>query len=169
MMNMRPWRPIAAFGPQGPRQLHLVDVENLVGSGRPTVQEVKAAHAALTSVVPIGADDHVVIGAGPASAIPAHLGRPGARIVVRPGPDGADRALLDVIESEDPASRFGRITIASGDGIFADPVAALISRGVDVTVVARRGSVSRRLRMAAREILYLPTTPIALPHPQDAA
>ena len=39
--------------------------------------------------------------------------------------------------------------IASGDAIFAMPAAELARRGVSVAVVARRGSLARRLQLAA--------------------
>ncbi len=84
-------------------------------------------------------------------------GRPHA--VVRSGPDGADLALVEIVEMEDVAVRFDRIVIASGDGIFAHPAAQLQASGVAVTVVSRPDALSRQLKLAARDIRYLDLMP----------
>jgi uncharacterized LabA/DUF88 family protein len=63
--------------------------------------------------------------------------------------------LLDVIETEEPARRYDTIVVASGDGIFAEPVGRLCQEGCAITVVARRGSLSRRLRLAAPDVRFL--------------
>lgn len=49
---------------------------------------------------------------------------PGLRILVRDGRDGADEALIDMVDVEHLAKRFERLVIASGDGKFADVTAA---------------------------------------------
>jgi uncharacterized LabA/DUF88 family protein len=74
---------------------------------------------------------------------------------VRSGEDGADLALLDVLLGERVAARFDEVVLASGDGIFTDAVAALGTAGVDVTVLARSGHCSKRLRLAARHTVLL--------------
>jgi len=79
--------------------------------------------------------------------------------VVRSGPDGADLALVEIVEMEDVAVRFDRIVIASGDGIFAHPAAQLQASGVAVTVVSRPDALSRQLKLAARDIRYLDLMP----------
>jgi hypothetical protein len=60
------------------------------------------------------------------------------RYLVRSGPDGADLELLDLIGRERVAERFSCVPIASGDGPFAPPAAALARTGCQVTVVSRR-------------------------------
>ena len=45
--------------------------------------------------------------------------------------------------------------LVSGDGIFTEAVTELGRRGVKVTVAARRGHLSNRLRLAATEVVYL--------------
>jgi NAD(P)-dependent dehydrogenase (short-subunit alcohol dehydrogenase family) len=52
-------------------------------------------------------------------------------------------------------TRFTRVTIGSGDGIFADAADALVAAGIPVTVVSRRDSLSARLASAAGEVIYL--------------
>lgn len=73
------------------------------------------------------------------------------------GPDGADLALLDVLLHEDVAARFTHIVIGSGDGVFGQVAASLSARGVWVTVVSRRDSLSPWLAQAARDVVYLDT------------
>jgi hypothetical protein len=77
----------------------------------------------------------------------------------RSGPDGADHALLDVLSGENIVDRFPHVVLVSGDGIFSEPIAEIGREGVRTTIVARRRSLSRRLRMAAHEVLYLPDPP----------
>ena len=60
---------------------------------------------------------------------------PQARVVLGVGRDGADHALLDVLDHEDVGARFSRVVIVSGDGIFANAAAEL----------ARQASQSRHL------------------------
>jgi hypothetical protein len=149
---------IAGVLPQRKRQLDgrriiLVDIENLVGGG---VSEIEVANAALAAINPIiGNEEHdqTVIGVSHFSALASGCARPNARLVMRSGKNGADLALLEVLECENIEERFGQVVLVSGDGIFTESVARLGSCGVRVTVVAREGSLSRRLRMAASESL----------------
>jgi hypothetical protein len=82
-----------------------------------------------------------------------------ARRVVRSGRDGADLALVQIVDTENVASRFERVVIGSGDGIFAEPAARLQSLGASVTVVSRRESLSRELSFAVRDVRILEPLP----------
>jgi hypothetical protein len=84
------------------------------------------------------------------------MSNPSARHILGRGISGADRALVDVLHQEHVAERFVEVVIVSGDGIFADVAAELGQQGVVVTVVARQGSLSARLRLAATRIVLLP-------------
>lgn len=146
-------KPIRVFW-NAPRTLHVVDIECLFGSTLYTpgmVRRLVATYPALDS-----ATDHVVLGAScRASAVTALLGWPGSRLVWRPGQDGGDLALLEVLLGEEVERRFDRVVIGSGDGIFTAACAYLAGAGLEVGVVARQGSLSNRLRMAAHWHLYL--------------
>jgi hypothetical protein len=97
----------------------------------------------------------VWVGCHPKLAFAAAHGWPGARVLVGHGPDGADRALLEAASPEDIAARFDNVIVASGDGVFTQLVALLRLRGLEVTVVARRESLSRRLgRVASRVLVF---------------
>lgn len=141
------------------RQLILIDIENLTGTPSPTSHEVEAAKAGLRQVVP-GFDDaqHIVACSHHAAPAVAFAFR-GARHLWRSGPDGADLALLDVLENERVAERFERVTISSGDGIFTMSAAWLAGAGVDLTVVALPGHLSARLQLAASHVTLLPVAP----------
>lgn len=143
----------------------MIDIENLAASPSPTVEEVQAVKAALGQVVP-GFDQVQRIVACSHHAAPAVAFEfPGTRHLWKSGRDGADLALLDVLENERVDERYGRITICSGDGIFADAAAWLASRGLDVTVVSHRSHLAARLELAARDIRYLAPVgaPVATP------
>lgn len=136
------------------RRIHLVDVENLVGHGRPTRAEVTDCATTYRGLDLVGARDLLVLGCNPGSQLAVGLGWGGPhRLVVRHGADGADLALLDVLEREQVERRFGDLVIASGDGIFADEVRRLRGRGLRVTVVAPLRSAARRLRSVAGRAL----------------
>jgi hypothetical protein len=159
--------------PDNRRSIHLVDIENLVGSSvtsRVDVARVRSRYDALAGVVP---GDHVVIATGKCAASAAWFGWGPARRLLGPGIDGADRALLEVIECEQLVTRYQRVVVASGDGIFADACALLQSEGCAVTVVTRPEALSKRLRLAVRDIRLLyylpPTSPIALDSLRRAA
>lgn len=136
-----------------PRALHVVDVENLIGCARPTLADVGVCYQAYRPL--IGAHDLVVVACNHGAFASVAWAWPGARLLVRSGEDGADKALLEVLTSERVEKRFKAVAVASGDGIFADAVSRLGGLDVTVTVVSRPESLSRRLRMAARHVLEL--------------
>jgi NYN domain len=140
------------------RAIHLVDIENLAGKARPGRPVIEAIRQDYFSQVRPGPEDHIVIACNHGACLEVGLGWPGARLIARSGPDGADLALLAVLDNEDVQLRFDCVVLASGDGIFADPAARLAANGVDVTVVSRRRPLSRRLRLAARHICYFTST-----------
>src|SRR5262249_21303868 len=107
-------RPAANVGrtvrrPFPARTLHLVDIENLVGTGLPAEWEVAAIRQTYASRVGIAEMDQVVIGCNHKALTSAWFGWPGARCLVRSGPDGADIELLAVISTEDVAARFTHV------------------------------------------------------------
>lgn len=146
------------------RTMHLVDIENLAGTGLPTESQVAGLHQAYTNRVGVGPMDQVVIGCNHNALPAAGHGWPGARYLIRSGPDGADTELLTVITAENVATRFTHVTIASGDHIFTWAAACLAAGGCQVTVVSLTTSLARTLRLAAQRVIYL-DTPAAAPAP----
>jgi hypothetical protein len=142
------------------RSLHLVDVENLAGGTTFREVDVAVIAAAYEPVASIGANDLVVVASSHFTAVQTWFGwGGGVRRLVRSGPDGADLALIEVLETEGVATRFDRVVIASGDRIFAEPAALLQVQYVDVTVVTRADALSNQVRLAVRDIRFLNVLP----------
>ena len=124
--------------------------------GQPSARS--ARHWAFTQLASaFGAMDQVEVASSHLTLLNAALGWPHARYRVRSGPDGADLALLDVLRHENVALRFTHVAIGSGDHLFAEQAAHLAAHGVWVTVVSRQRSLSPRLALAAREVIFLDT------------
>ncbi len=137
------------------RTLHVVDIENLAGAPIPSLGQVSEVQGRYVASLGFGADDQVVMAASHLGLLNAALGWPHARYRVRSGPDGADLELLDVLLHEDVAGRFTHVAIGSGDGVFGQAAGLLANRGVWVTVVSRRDSLSPGLARLAHDVVYL--------------
>lgn len=145
------------------RTLHLIDVENLAGTGRRDPIRVSEIWSWYRQWVGVGALDQIVVACNHLALVDTALGWPDARYRVRSGPDGADLELLDVLCRENVVERFARFVIASGDGVFAAAAASLAAAGRWVTVVSRREALSARLKLAACAVIYADATESALP------
>jgi hypothetical protein len=137
------------------RTLHLIDIENLAGSPVPEAALVRHLWDVYAERVGIGAMDQIVVACSHKAFKSVGHCWPGARYLVRSGPDGADRELLDVLYHENVASRFRHVAIASGDGIFVWPARDLSKFGCSVTVVSRWSGLSARLAAAAERVIFL--------------
>ena len=145
------------------RTLHLVDIENLMGGTAFTVEEVSLLADHYAPVAEHSPGDFTVLASSHFAAPAAWFGWPNARRLLQSGQDGADLALIDVMMGEDLHRRFGRVVVASGDGIFSAPCAWLQEVGCSVTVVTRRAALSRRLAFAVRDVRFLETEPDGAP------
>lgn len=125
--------------------------------------QVHAAQSAIEAVVSPRAGDQLVLACGRQSVGVVGFEWAGRRrLLFRGGIDGADLELLDVLDTEHVGERFAELVLVSGDGIFAEVISRLAkSSGIDVTVAARTGACSRRLRMAAKKVLYIDFDPNA--------
>ena len=131
------------------RKVHLVDLENVVGSGHVTelaARQVRDVYLASGVVAP---GDHVILGMSHHNQLAAGFGWPDVRREVRSGRNGADLALQEVMATEDLHLRFGSCIVVSGDGGFAHSIAALAGLGLPVGVIAPRGRSSAALKLAA--------------------
>jgi hypothetical protein len=137
-----------------------VDIENLLGTANPRCHEVAEIARLYAAVAGVAPGDHVVIASSHHCAESAWFGwPPNARRLVRSGPNGADRALVEVLEHEEVERRFPRVVMGSGDGLFAEASARLQAGGVEVTVVTRAGSLSGRLRLATLDVRFIDDLP----------
>lgn len=137
------------------RGLHLIDIENLSGCSKPSLEQIRDVQGSYAGHLAFGALDQVVIASSHLTLLSAALGWPHARYRVRSGRHGADLELLDVLTYEKVATRFTRVIIGSGDGAFARAAASLAAAGVQVSVVSRRDSLSARLALTASKVVYL--------------
>jgi hypothetical protein len=137
------------------RALHVVDIENLAGAAVPSLDLVSEVQVRYLACLGFGAEDQVVLAASHLALLNAGLGWPHARYRVRSGRDGADLALIDVLEHENVAARFRHVVIGSGDGLFGQAAASLANSGVRITVVSRRRSLAYSLARVARDVIYL--------------
>jgi hypothetical protein len=139
------------------RRLHLIDIENLTGQPRPNRSTVAVWSEIYRQSGLVRAGDLCVLACNHGAAIEAGLGWPNARLLVRSGPDGADNALLDVLTDESVRDRFDEVVIGSGDGIFTEQAAGLAADGLPTTIAHGVGKLSRRLELAASQVVALGT------------
>ncbi len=127
------------LGHDSARTHHILDVENLAGTPDCSEERMADVAASYERLVAIGPMDQITIGCSHfAAERGALLGwEQSHRLVFGSGPDGADLALIDILDSENIGGRFDHVVIGSGDGIFALWCAKLKAQGVEVTVVAR--------------------------------
>ena len=144
------------------RKLHILDIENLLGDPRPSQVCVVDAMEHYMNLANYGESDLLVAACNHGAALEVGYALGGHhRLLLGSGPDGADHALLNVLEGEGLSARFSRVVIGSGDGIFAEPAARLSRFGTQVTVVSRTVALSARLNLAAAEVIYFdPATDI---------
>ena len=138
------------------RTLHVVDADNLTAG--PTEYQCRADQAARRYRAAAGLHEHdlVVVGSDVRSAaVTAFAWRVASRLVTT-GTDAVDRALLDHLTPSAVEGRFVRVLVGSGDGIFAEAVAALRRAGLRVEVVALTGRVSHMLYRASVDVHLLP-------------
>lgn len=139
---------------QLPRQLELVDVENLLGNPRPIEAEVRECARLWCELVAADRPSQAVVACNHGAVQAVFWGwHESARRLMRSGHNGADEALLDVLREEDVSNRFDHVVIGSGDGIFSEAASWLATQGVEVTVVARPIALSRRLELAAARVI----------------
>lgn len=143
-----------------PRRLHLIDIENLVGDGRISGLLAGRCRSAYRELGLVARDDLIVVGCNPFVGVDVGLVWRENRLIVGHGPDGADRALLRVLETERVEDRFTEVVLGSGDGIFVEQVVRMQHHDLDVTVVARPESLSKRLRLAAHRVLDFSLDPV---------
>lgn len=151
------------IGNRAGRRLILIDIENLVGTPTPSSLEVELVMGALADLVPGFNEAQRVVACSHRAARTVAFACKTERQRWCSGPDGADLALLDILETEDVDERFEYVTICSGDGIFAQSVARLAENGVYTTVVALKGHLAARLELAACQVAYLQPAPALAP------
>lgn len=136
------------------RRLVVIDIENVAGGAILTNEAAVWARGQVEKLSGPTSGDQVVVGVSHIGLFQTRSAYPAARLRCRSGTDGADLALIEVLEDENLSQRFDEVVLATGDGIFSEAVSALAAAGVRVTVLGRRGHTSRRLVMAAHATSY---------------
>ena len=139
------------------RSGHLVilDIENLAGTASPTPSDLDEIRSQLAEVIEDYADLQCIVACSHRAAPVVIFAFPRALRRLRSGPNGADLALLAEMGEHRVMDRYEKVTLCSGDGIFTDEVARLGRAGVEVTVVAKEGTLASRLRLAATHVVTL--------------
>jgi len=135
------------------RTLCVVDVENCASTSDLTLEHALHVQDAINRAVP-GIVMHVV-GCSHRNAAAARFAFDRSRIVVRSGVDGADLALIEVLETERIEQRFSRVVIASGDHIFVPAIRRLREAGVEVEALSVAGQLSHELAWTCSNVRYL--------------
>jgi hypothetical protein len=140
-----------------PSQFHtlvLLDIENLCGGALAVTSNMcRQVRYRLAETVDLSSALVVVASGKQAQRMNPHIKRDvGATYhLVRPGMDGADKALLAFASSHELLG-YQRVVIGSGDHAFAGLAKELSSKGIDVSVLACRASVARELRNASSQV-----------------
>jgi len=137
------------------RGIHLIDIENLCGASRPTLNQVKVARQRYMDMGLWREGDQVVVASSTGNYPSSAYGWSNARYLTRDGKDGADLCLAEVMTDENLENRYSRIIVASGDGGLAPFVAELARSGVHTVVVSYSDRLSRKMRLAAHKCVVL--------------
>lgn len=127
------------------RTAYFLDLDNLIGTGKPSRFEIDEVFAAFDAVFDPGPGDQVYCAGTSSTAALAGLARPGYLIRSGWGRDGADRRLIELADPVFLANRFQKVVIGSGDGVFAELVNKLRSAGLAVELVTGRGLLHQAL------------------------
>lgn len=136
------------------RALHLVDLENLAATASLSQQIARRTAREYLAVAQYSVGDLIVVASSHRNGLVARAAFPGATVRWRSGRDGADLALLDAY-SEFDQSRFNRVVVGSGDGIFSGLVASARQGGLVVSVVTRRHTASAALLDSASSVALI--------------
>ena len=129
-----------------PARLHEIDIENLVGSGKPTSQEIEMIRRRYLSAIELQDDDLVVLAAGPHNREAVIEGWPGAIYLFKKGTDGADEALVTFFNQIEDKSIFTDLFVGSGDNLFASVIDSASEKGIKTTVVLGSGQKSWKIK-----------------------
>jgi len=145
---------LSQFPNRPSRALHLVDLENLAATAWLSQQVARRTAAEYLALAQFEVGDLIVVASSHRNGLAARAAFPGATVRWRSGRDGADLALLDAY-SEFDHSRFNRLVVGSGDGIFSGLVASARQGGLVVSVVTRRHSASATLIDSASTVALI--------------
>ena len=138
------------------RSVHLIDIENLCCESNPTTEHVRQARDAYFQKTQPGENDLFFVTVSSKNNLEAAVfGWGQASFSCQEGHDGADILLARMMLEDDLENRFGKVYLASGDGGLAPFARSLISKGVEVQVVAVPRALSVQYRLMGADVSYL--------------
>ena len=135
--------------------MHLVDVENLCGTGELTVEMVAAARDRYFSTVPVSANDQFYITASVANMAAVSFGWPGGEKKFKGQRDGADFLIAARISEGKLPQHFSRVVVATGDGGLTEYADFLQYAGVELDIVAVERTCAGSLKRLGAHMIYL--------------
>ena len=138
------------------RSVHLIDIENLCCESNPTTEHVRQARDAYFQKTQPGENDLFFVTVSSKSNLEAAVfGWGQASFSCQEGHDGADILLAKMMLEDDLENRFDKVYLASGDGGLAPFAKSLLSKGVEVEVVAVPRALSVQYRLMGADVSYL--------------
>lgn len=125
--------------------LHIVDIENLAGTGLLTTPKVKEISDVYELSTLASSNDVFILAAGPQNKHALFDGwKVGHPIFqFRKGKDGADNALVSLFSQIEHPEKFNRVFLGTGDGGLVAIAESARRFGVHLTVVTGEGGRSR--------------------------
>lgn len=137
------------------RRLVVVEIESITEGAVRTRVHASWAKRLVEEAIGLKEGEQVIVGAPRRSVLATGMSWPEHRIVTGTSPEDTQRELLRVLEDERVGERFDELVLVSGNGLFADAIAALAADGVMVTALAWPENLSKRLRLAVAATLLL--------------
>lgn len=135
------------------RRLFLIDIENVIGTAFFDQGAACRGREQVAAAAGLRDEEHAVVGVTSVQGVlPAAEAFPGKTIRVQLGQDGAERAILELVDVEHIAKRYASVVIASGDHAFAEFARDMRDAGTTVHVVARERSLARALADEATSV-----------------
>lgn len=145
-------------GIKATRSIHLIDIENLCGSGDLSVSQVEMVRAEYFELVQPGLEDLFIIASSHHNIEASGFGWPVGCHNFRSGADGADIVLAKAMLEDHIFERFDAVFLASGDGGLAPFASELIRQGSKVTVVTGPTQMSYAMRLLGCPVVYTTST-----------
>ena len=137
------------------RALHLIDIENLVGSSEFTEGQVAGVRAEYLSLVKPGVMDQFYVASSRHNEVATAFGWPNCQRQFLTGEDAADYLIIKRAIDAAVAANFDHIYVGTGDHSLANYVTFLQGQGIKVTVVSMERCLSYDMRNSGAEVLQL--------------
>jgi len=137
-----------AIGGPDRKSIHFVDLENLVGAGFYTSEQVAKVCESYVSGTASNAKDLFFISSGTQNKEATYTGWSWGNVFFqfRKGQNGADQALVNFFESIQTPEVYQSVYVASGDHSLEAIAEGARKSGLSVTIVTGKGGTSRALR-----------------------